>query len=156
MILRVELKVFTNTSFFTIGVLLDLPLEPTTASKDNSTWRLKDLGTLSIDRGFCYSQAVKHAFPDQLWLANIGPDRLNLRGRVVQGEYVVGIVLWDFFGFDGGIREKGAAIVNPRLGVSQGRYVEWSIEPSQSYKRSLADYPTGDFPTPPERVRNTA
>src|SRR5262245_60471912 len=156
MILRVELKVFTNTSFFTIGVSLDLPSQPTTASRANSTWRLNDVGVLSIDRGFCYSQTVKHAFPDQLALANIGMDRVNLSGRVVQGEYVVGIVLWEFFGFDGGIREKGTAFVNPKLGVSQDRYVEWSIEPSQSYKRSLADYPTGDFPTPPERVRNTA
>jgi hypothetical protein len=156
MILRVELKVFTNTSFFTIGVSLDLPSQPTTASRANSAWRLNDLGVLSIESGFCISQTVKHAFPDQLWLANIGPDRPNLSGRMVQGDFVVGIVLWEFFGFDGGIRETGEAFVNPKLGVLPGRHVEWSIEPGQSYKRSLADYPTGDFPTPPERVRNTA
>ena len=155
MILRVELKVFTNTSFFTIGVSLDLPSQPTTASRANSTWRLNDVGVLSIDRGFCYSASTKHAFPDQLHLANIGPDRVNLSGRVVQGEHVIAIVLDQFFGFDGGIRERGEASVNRKVGLSD-RYVEWSIEQSQRYKRSLADSPMGDFPTPPERVRNTA
>jgi hypothetical protein len=155
MILRVALKVFTNTSFFTIAVSLDLPQVPTDAREDNSSWKLTNWSNVSIDRGFCVATKVKHAFPDQLMLANRGMDQRDLSSKVVAGQFVVPINLHDFLGSDLGIRETGDAFVSPTLGVSSGRSIEWSIEPGQSYPRSLDDFPRGDFPTPPERVRNT-
>src|SRR5271166_2612513 len=118
MILLVPLEVFHGKSSHIIGLSLELPLAPTDANEANSTWRATDAGQhFSIDRGYCnVSPPHHHAWPDQLWLVNRGMDTRGLDGRVVAGAFVVGIVLWEFFGFDGGIREKGNAFVSPLFG----------------------------------------
>lgn len=156
MSLLVQLKSIADP-LIAFAVSLDLPPKPAEARENNSTWRVMSLGLLSFETGECSAQKLKHAYEDALFLVHRMPESVKPNGRVVRGELVYGIPLWGFFGFDGGIREKGDGLVGPRFGLSlRSTYIEWSIAPGQRYVRSLEDEPRGDFPRPPERVRNMA
>jgi hypothetical protein len=155
MSLLVQLKSIADPKI-AFAVSLDLPSKPEDASETNSTWQVMSSGFLSFESGVCSAQKLKHAYVDALFLVHRMPESVKPNGRVVRGELVYGIPLWGFFGFDGGIREKGEGLVGPRFGLSLHSDIEWSIAPGQHYVRSLADQPRGDFPRPSERVRNTA
>src|SRR5262249_11264329 len=120
------------------------------ASEDNSTWRVKDLGHLSFDRGECLARAVKSAYEDTLFLVHREMEHFDLDRRFVErGELVYAITLSGFFGFDGRIRETGMGFVGPRFGFSSSSDVEWSIAPGQHYIQSLEDFPRVTSPGRP-------
>jgi hypothetical protein len=119
---------------------LDLPGKPTEAGETNSTWQDKDLGYLRYSQGYCIASKNKAAYPDTLFLWHLTPPEGDLHDlRVPKAARLMVVTLLGFFGSDGGIREKGSGVVNPKATTTTRlSEIEWSIESPQHYPKSVA------------------
>ena len=142
MSLLVQLKSF-NDKPVEFRVALDLPSKPTDAAEGNSTWEDKDLGYIRFSKGYCVASKVKAAFPDTLFLYHRTPkDGDPGDSRVPKDTRLIVMTLSEFFGSDGGIREKGTGIVNPKVATTPRLAgIEWSIEQPQRYPKSVSGAP---------------
>jgi hypothetical protein len=137
-----------NDPTIAVDVELDLPPKPADAKLDNSTWRMQSVEYLTFRSGECFADAFKHSYKDYLFLA------VRLPSQSIQGkpnELVYAVVLYGFFGFDGGILPEGEGFVAPSVSKKLPKFIKWSIDPSKRYVRSVGvrQAPvTGQYPDP--------
>ena len=139
MSLLVQVKSF-NDRPVEFRLALDLPSKPTEAAEANSKWQDKDLGYLQFSQGYCVASKIKATHTDTLFLYHLTPPDGDPRDlRVPKATRLIVVTLSGFFGSDGGIREQGTGVVNPKAATTP-RLAEfaWSIEPTQQYPKSAA------------------